>query len=110
FGEGIVRTVDNFGIQGEKPTHPELLDELALRFTDDGWSVKRLIRSIVLSRAYQISATATPAARKIDPENKLFGRANRRRVEAEVIRDAILAVSGKLDRTPGGSAVASLGE
>jgi hypothetical protein len=110
FGEGLVRTVDNFGQQGERPTHPELLDALALKFMDDGWSVKKLIRSLVLSRAYQLSVVADEALTKGDPENRLFGRAARRRVEAEVIRDGILLVSGQLDRTPGGCAVAMLGE
>jgi hypothetical protein len=110
FGEGLVRTVDNFGKQGEPPTHPELLDELAVRFMEDGWSVKRLIRSIMLSHAYQLSTSADAALLKADPENRLFGRANRRRLEAEVIRDTILLVSGKLDRFPGDSPVASLGE
>jgi hypothetical protein len=110
FGEGLVRTPDNFGSQGERPSHPELLDELAERFKADGWSTKKLIRALVLSRTYQLACSADAASLKGDPENRLFGRANRRRVEAEVIRDAILVVSGKLDRTMGGSAVAGLGE
>ncbi|MBL8796994.1 MAG: DUF1553 domain-containing protein, partial [Planctomycetia bacterium] len=110
FGEGLVRTVDNFGIQGEKPTHPELLDYLARRFIDEGWSVKTLIREIMLSRAYQLSATADAALLKADPENKLFGRVFRRRADAEVIRDALLQVSGRLDPTRGGSAVSTLAE
>ncbi|MCS6850199.1 MAG: DUF1553 domain-containing protein, partial [Gemmataceae bacterium] len=110
FGEGLVRTVDNFGTQGEPPTHPELLDELARRFIADGWSVKKLIRAILLSHAYRLSADAEPALVRADPDNRLFGRACRRRVEAEVIRDSILAVAGTLDRTMGGSSVTNLGE
>ena len=110
LGEGLVRTVDNFGAQGERPTHAELLDELARRFAADGWSVKRLIRAILLSRAYQLSSAQEPELVKADPENRLFGRAFRRRVEAEVLRDAILSVSGKLERGSSGPVVAHLGE
>ncbi|MFN4258743.1 MAG: DUF1553 domain-containing protein [Gemmataceae bacterium] len=110
LGEGIVRTVDNFGIQGERPTHPELLDELAWRFVQEGWSTKKLIRAIVLSRVYQLNSQPDVSARKLDPENKLFSHANRRRVEVEVLRDSILTVSGRLDRTLFGSSVAHLGE
>jgi cytochrome c553 len=104
FGSGLVRTVDNFGIQGEKPSHPELLDTLAVNFAKNGWSHKGLIREVVLSRTYRQSAAhdQPPAA---DPENRLFGRAARRRVEAEVIRDSILSVSGKLDLNGGGPVV-----
>jgi hypothetical protein len=110
FGEGLVRSVDNFGAQGERPSHPELLDELAVRFMADGWSVKKLIRTIVLSRAYQLAVANDPRAAKADPEERLLWRAQRRRVEAEVIRDAILVVSGRLDPALGGSSVAALGD
>jgi hypothetical protein len=110
FGQGLVRTVDNFGTQGEPPSHPKLLDALALDFVQNGWSVKKLIREIVLSRAYRQRVTGSAALVKADPENRLFGHANRRRAEAEVIRDAILQVSGKLDPTPAGSMVAHLGD
>ena len=110
FGQGLVRTVDNFGIQGEKPTHPELLDALAIQFVKDGWSFKKLIRSIVLSHAYRTSVRADAALLTADPENRLFGRANRRRVEAEVIRDTVLTVSGKLDFNGGGPVVAHFAE
>jgi hypothetical protein len=110
LGEGLVRTVDNFGRQGELPSHPELLDALALRFMEDGWSVKKLIRAIVLSRVYQLRCTTEAAAAKADPENRLLGRAHRRRLEAEVIRDAMLRVAGRLDLTRGGCPVAILGE
>jgi cytochrome c553 len=110
FGEGIVRTVDNFGIQGEKPTHPELLDALATQFVADGWSTKKLVRSLILSRAYRQASVAPAATVQADPENRLWSRANRRRVEAEVIRDTMLTVAGTLDRTLGGTAVGTLGE
>ncbi|MBA4066135.1 MAG: hypothetical protein C0501_20940 [Isosphaera sp.] len=105
FGSGIVRTVDNFGTTGETPSHPELLDHLATRFVADGWSVKKLVRTIVTSRTYRQSA-ANSAAAAADPENRLFGRANRRRLEAEAIRDAVLSVSGKLAPAPDGPAFA----
>ena len=110
FGEGIVRSVDNFGRQGEKPSHPELLDTLAVNFMRTGWSTKKLVREIVLSRAYRTSTVASAELVKADPENRLFGHANRRRVEAEVIRDAILQTSGAIDLTPGGAVVSHLGE
>ncbi|MDB5311003.1 MAG: hypothetical protein JWO38_5205 [Gemmataceae bacterium] len=102
FGSGIVRTVDNFGTTGERPSHPELLDHLAARFIKDSWSVKKLVRSIVLSRAYRQSVSGDPKTAAADPENQLFGRANRRRLEAECIRDTILVVSGKLTDSHGG--------
>jgi cytochrome c553 len=109
FGEGIVRTVDNFGAQGERPSHPELLDFLAVRFMENGWSTKSLIRDILRSRTYGLSTRADESLVQADPENRLFGRAARRRVDAEVLRDAMLAVSGKLDRRAGASPVAGLG-
>jgi hypothetical protein len=95
--------VDEFGATGERPSHPELLDYLALRFVADGWSVKQLVRSIVLSRAYRMSSDGRAEALAADPENRLVWRMNRRRLDAESIRDAILAVSGRLDRRGGGS-------
>ncbi|MBP3960574.1 DUF1553 domain-containing protein [Gemmata sp. G18] len=105
LGAGLVRTVDNFGTTGETPSNPELLDYLASVFQAPadpatggmGWSVKKLVRYIVLSRTYRQSVTVTA-----DPENRLFGRANRRRLEAEEIRDTVLAVNGQLDLTRGG--------
>jgi hypothetical protein len=102
FGSGIVRTTDNFGTTGELPSHPELLDHLAVRFVKGGWSVKRLVRAIVLSRTYRQSATASAAALGADPENRWFGRANRRRLDAECLRDTILSISGRLRRDHGG--------
>ena len=97
FGKGLVRTPDDFGHLGEKPSHPELLDHLATRFISEGWSVKRLTREIVLSQAFQRAAAPTDAARDRDPENILLSHYPARRAEAEVIRDALLAVSGRLD-------------
>jgi hypothetical protein len=102
MGEGIVRTVDNFGTTGEPPSHPELLDYLATRFVEQGSSVKRLVREIVLSHAYQLSTAADARALAADPENRLRWRMDRRRLDAECIRDAMLSVSGRLDLTPGG--------
>jgi hypothetical protein len=97
--------VDVFGTTGEPPSHPELLDYLALEFAEHGWSVKDLIRSIVLSRTYQLAGMTPPEARAIDPENRLLSHANRRRLDAEALRDAILAVSGQLDPTSGGPSI-----
>ena len=102
FGEGIVRTPDNFGSMGQRPTHPELLDHLALRFVENQWSVKKMIREIMLSRTWQLSSQPTPSALKVDPENRLLAHAHRRRLDAEAIRDALLSVSGMLDLTPFG--------
>ncbi|MCS1408450.1 MAG: hypothetical protein M2R45_01625 [Verrucomicrobia subdivision 3 bacterium] len=96
FGDGIVATVDNFGTQGQPPTHPELLDYLATRFIQDGWFIKRLIRQMVLSQTYQLSSITDPAAAAIDAENRLRWRMPRKRLPAEAVRDAILATSGTL--------------
>jgi hypothetical protein len=110
FGMGIVSTVDNFGSMGEKPSHPELLDYLAVRFMEDGWSVKKMIRMITLSRVYQLDTAHVEANYAIDPANRLLWRMSRRRLDAEVIRDAILSVSGQLDLKPlEGSPVTSAG-
>jgi mono/diheme cytochrome c family protein len=103
FGEGLVRTPDNFGRLGERPTHPELLDWLAVQFVNDGWSLKKLHKRILLSQAYQMSTAHDAKAALADPENRLLWRFNRRRLEAEAVRDSMLAVAGTLDRTPGGS-------
>ena len=99
FGRGIVSSVDNFGTNGDLPSHPDLLDHLAGRFVHDGWSVKRLIRSIVLSRTYQLSAASTEAHLLADPVNRLLWRHAPRRLEAEEIRDATLAASGTLEHS-----------
>jgi hypothetical protein len=97
FGRGLVRTPDNFGMMGETPTHPELLDYLAARFVEGGWSIKKLHRLILLTSAYAMSSDPPPAARAADPENKLLSHMPVRRLEAEAIRDAILTVSGSLN-------------
>ena len=103
FGKGLVRTPDNFGLLGEMPTHPELLDWTARRFTAQGWSLKRLHRLIMLSSVYQLDSQSAPALVERDPENRLLGRALVRRLEAEEVRDALIAVSGSLDQSMGGS-------
>lgn len=111
MGEGLVATPDNFGIMGLEPSHPELLDHLAVAFMGDGWSVKQLIRRIVLSRGYQLAAVHDAANFAVDPDNRLRWRMDQRRLDAEEIRDAMLAVSGRLDLTPTpGSPVARLRE
>ncbi len=97
FGRGIVETTDNLGQLGTKPTHPELLDWLAVRFEQDGWSLKQMIRLMVSSQTWQQSSLPTDAARERDPANQLLSHANVRRMEAEVIRDSLLAVSGRLE-------------
>ena len=103
FGRGIVPTPDNFGGLGEKPTHPELLDHLARKFVESGWSVKSMHRLMMNSATYRQSAKADVAVLEYDPENKLFARWQRRRVEAEVIRDSILMKADRLDLDMGGS-------
>jgi hypothetical protein len=102
FGEGLVRTPNDFGVYGEKPTHPALLDHLAVEFVEDGWSVKSLIRSLVLSRTYQLAGTSGEAvtAEHPDPENRWLSYHTRRRLDAEALRDAMLRVSGQLDPRP----------
>ena len=121
FGAGLVGSTDNFGTTGDAPTHPELLDYLAVRFMDEGWSVKRLVREVMLSRTYQLRSdgvmesrsdapqhSSTPALQRpipaftADPENKLLWHANRRRLDAESIRDTLLLVSGQLQLDVGG--------
>jgi mono/diheme cytochrome c family protein len=106
FGKGLVRSVDNFGLIGEKPTHPELLDWLAATFVADGWSLKKLHKRIMLSVAYQRGSAHDSIAMTADPDNRFLGRANVQRLEAEAIRDSLLAVGGLLDRTAGGPALA----
>ena len=108
FGDGLVRTPNDFGERGERPSNPALLDWLAGRFVDSGWSVKAMHRVIMLSSAYQQSSRAGALVIAKDPENRLFGRVNRRRLEAESIRDGLLAVAGRLDSTIGGPSFADL--
>ncbi|MEZ6107155.1 MAG: DUF1553 domain-containing protein, partial [Pirellulaceae bacterium] len=109
FGRGIVETLGNFGRSGSPPSHPELLDWLAVDFVEHGWNIKRLHRRIMLSTAYRQSSRASESelasARNIDPDNRLLWRMNLRRLEAEIVRDSMLAVSGSLDRTAGGPPV-----
>ena len=107
LGEGIVRTVDNFGKTGELPSHPKLLDHLANQFTKNNWSIKSLIREIVLSRTYQLSSKT---ADNSDPENRFFGRAHRKRLEAEAIRDTALHISGQFDPIKGGLTIRNPGQ
>ena len=110
FGAGLVRSVDNFGITGDSPSHPELLDYLANSFVADGWSTKRLIRRLVLTRAYRLGSHATEEHLTQDPANRWIWRHSPRRLEAEELRDATLAAAGQLDRTrpARGSAAADL--
>jgi hypothetical protein len=103
FGEGIVRSTSNFGQLGDRPSHPELLDYLASRFIESGWSVKAMHREMVLSAAYRMSSAEDSTGK--DPENRLFSRATvRERLDAEAMRDSVLAAAGTLDRTVGGPA------
>lgn len=99
FGTGIVRTVDDFGHVGELPSHPELLDYLANRFIENGWSIKQLIRDIVRTKTFQMDSQAAPTPSGIDPQNRLLRYYPARRLDAEAIRDAILATSGRWDKT-----------
>jgi hypothetical protein len=109
FGQGIVTTVDNFGVKGAQPSHPELLDYLSNQFIREGWSVKKLVRSIILTRAYQLSSVASATHQKVDPSNRLIWRHTPRRLDAEEIRDSMLAVTGRLELTvPDASAVKTL--
>ena len=99
FGEPLVSSPSDFGTRSTAPSHPELLDWLAWTFMKEGWSLKKLHRHIVLSSAYQQASFDRPDARKIDPENRLYWRANRRRLDLEAMRDSLLAIAGRLDRT-----------
>ncbi|MFP6888027.1 MAG: DUF1553 domain-containing protein, partial [Opitutales bacterium] len=113
LGAGLVRTVDNFGMRGERPSHPRLLDYLTHEFVNDGWSTKRLIRRIVKSQAYRRSSSTEHAnqsetvskASRVDPDNRLLWRANRKRLDAESIRDSMLLVSSRLNPQRGGPAL-----
>lgn len=105
FGRGLVDTPSNFGTQGALPSHPELLDTLSVRFMKAGWSLKWLHREIMLSATYQLSSNHSAPGESIDPENRLLWRMNRRRLEVESWRDALLSVSGNLDKSTGGPTV-----
>lgn len=111
YGQGLVRTVDDFGYAGETPSHPELLDYLANRLIEENWSIKALIREIALSRTWQLASTYEERNFGIDPDNRFYWRMNQRRLEAEAIRDAMLAVSGQLDlQRPLGTYLREAGE
>jgi hypothetical protein len=105
FGVGLVRTASNFGLLGEPPTHPELLDYLSKQFMEQGWSVKALHKQILLSTTYQMSSNRNPHNDEIDPDNRYVWRAGRHRLEIEAWRDSMLAVTDKLDPTIGGPSV-----
>ena len=105
FGQGLVRTPSDFGTRSDPPTHPELLDWLALRFEEDGWSIKKLHKRIMLSATYQQGSTFDPAVAKIDPDNTLLSHYSRHRLDWEATRDSLLAASGRLDTTVGGRPV-----
>lgn len=102
IGRPIVESADNFGLTGQKPSHPELLDYLAATFVEEGWSVKRLIKQIVLSRTYQLASADNSSAKAVDPANTLLWRHQIHRLDVEAIRDALLAISGQLDHKRGG--------
>jgi hypothetical protein len=102
FGFGIVRTASDFGFRGDPPTHPELLDYLAVKFVESGWSLKHLHRLIMTSAAYRQASADNEAARKLDPENQLVWKMNRQRLEIECVRDSMVAAAGRLDLTAGG--------
>jgi hypothetical protein len=107
MGAGLVRTIDNLGTTGETPSHPALLDHLARQFVADGWSMKKLVRSIMLSRTYQLATTPVAGTSRTDSDNRYLARANRRRLDAEQIRDAILWTSGELKLEIGGPNIGS---
>lgn len=105
-GRGLVRSVDNFGVLGEKPSHPELLDYLATEFTDDGWSIKQMLKRIVMTQTYQMSSVADPKQTEQDPENILLHHFRIRRLQGEAIRDSMLSVANKLDPKMFGPSIA----
>jgi hypothetical protein len=105
FGGGLVRSPDDFGVMGQRPTHPELLDYLAGQLVRDGWSLKQMHRLMVLSNTYRMSSRLQPDAEQLDPENKLLHRMAVRRLEGEAIRDAMLSVSGRMLDTMYGPSV-----
>lgn len=104
FENGIVRTLDNFGRAGGRPTHPKLLDWLAVEFVNRGWRVKALQRLIMTSSTYRQSSAVTPLHERVDPENRLLSRMPLRRLDAEALRDTLLFISGQLDTRPYGPA------
>src|SRR5207248_692920 len=105
FGQGLVRTPSDFGVRSDPPSHPELLDWLARRFVQDGWSVKRLHKTIMLSATYQQASTGPAELYGLDPDNRLLARQNRRRLDFESMRDSVLSAAGRLDPALGGRSV-----
>jgi len=105
FGRGLSQTLDDLGAQGQWPTHPELLDWLAVEFIESGWNVRHMVKLIVMTDAYRRGSTPTADQRKLDPENRYFARQARWRLEAELVRDNALAISGLLSRKSGGPSV-----
>jgi len=105
FGEGLARVLDDFGVQGEPPSHPELLDNLAVEFVESGWEVKHVMKLIVTSSTYRQSSRTVPERRTLDPLNRLVGRQARFRLPAEMVRDTVLSISGLLDESIGGPSV-----
>lgn len=105
FGTGLVKTAEDFGVQGEQPSHPDLLDWMAIDFVESGWDVKRFLKQIVMSATYQQASRVTPEKLPADPENRLLSRGPRFRLDAEVIRDQALAISGLLNEQIGGQSV-----
>ncbi len=110
FGKPLVSTPSDFGMRSDPPSHPDLLDNLAWTFIEDGWSIKRLHRRMMLSSVYQQASVDRPDGVTADPENRLYWRAERRPLDFEALRDSILAVSGRLDKTIGGPSIPSLAE
>ena len=110
FGAGLVTTPDDFGLRSDPPSHPELLDYLAWRFMHDGWSLKKLHRVVMLSSVYQQKSDDALRYEKLDPDNRLLAKANRRRLDLESMRDTLLCVAGKLDRSFGGRPVSLLNQ
>jgi hypothetical protein len=102
FGTGLVKSLENFGVKGDRPSHPELLDWLAVEFVERGWSIKHLHRLIMNSRTYRQSSRVTEERQTLDPQNRLLSRMPLRRMDAETLRDSLLFVSGTLDERPGG--------
>lgn len=102
FGVGLVKDLENFGVKGSRPTHPELLDWLALEFVDQGWSIKAMHRMIMCSQTYRQTSRISGPRAELDPQNELLSRMSLRRLDAEALRDSLLQVSGQLDETPGG--------
>src|SRR5262249_40729722 len=105
FGVGLVRTPGDFGLRSDPPSHPELLDHLATTFMNSGWSIKQLHRLIMLSAVYQQASDDRPECARVDAENQWLWRMNRQRLDFEATRDALLAVSGRLNRTVGGPSI-----